>query len=77
MEDLVSLCRLSMNDPPTALVGLPDEARVIPCRPSMNDPPTGWWDYRMEDLDSLCRLGMNDPPTALVGLLDGRSRLSL
>ena len=34
------LCRLSMNDPPTALVGFQPGSSQPRCRLSMNDPPT-------------------------------------
>ncbi len=38
--------RLSMNDPPTALVGFGTGSRQPRCRLSMNDPPTALVGFR-------------------------------
>jgi hypothetical protein len=59
------VCRLSINDPPTALVGFAGPKRVL-CRLSMNDPPTALVGFAGPKR-VLCRLTMKDPPTALVG----------
>ena len=57
--------RLSMNNPPTALVGFGTGARQRPGRLSMNNPPTALVGFGTPPVVP-CRLSMNDPPTALV-----------
>jgi hypothetical protein len=64
--------RLSLNDPPTALVGFRKTRshRHLVCRLSLNDPPTALVGVRKtrSHRHLVCRLSLNDPPIGLAGL---------
>jgi hypothetical protein len=62
------VCRLGMNDPPTAVGGIPNRLARRLCRLGMNHPPTAVGGIPNRLAGRLCRLGMNHPPTAVGGI---------
>ena len=43
------IVRLDLNNPPTAVVGIPAEAGFARCRLDLNDPQLPLWVFRLEN----------------------------
>src|SRR5882724_7955710 len=64
------LCRLDLNDPPTAVGGIQRRSQAaFVCRLDLNDPPTAVGGIRRRSQAAFVRrLDLNDPPTAVGGI---------